>query len=1030
MKSKRYLTHRALPKRNALVVALALGMGISGLAYGQATSGTIFGNAPAGDTVTVTSTTTGASRTVTVGSDGQYTVPAMAAGSYTVTLLQNGNVISSRDGVHITVGGGTVVNFVNSGAENATNLSGVQVVASSIPKIDVSSVTSSNTVTLTAQDLRMLPLGQNADALALLAPKTTPGSDYFGGISFAGAGVTENAYYVDGYNVTALYDYTGTSYTMPYGAIAQTQTLTGGFSAKYGRADGGVINQLGKSGTNEWHFGARLQWVPRSLRASPRNFHYPNIELTSGETFTDPDGASLQGTLYDYNSDNKGWNVTKSAYVGGPLIKDKLFAFVAVDLSHSTGRGSSTITAGNPLHTFTNDRSTTWYGKITWNINDNNVFNYTRMDEESRSGYGRNIGFDYDTLSDTADQGPRPWSDYSNKTDIFHYTGYLGDNATLSVLYGRTTVKNPSSYPVNSSLPFIAGANNQDPAITGGAKIGNAQTVASMSSPLAGQNSKGLRVDFTYRLGDHLLAAGVDNMHYWAVGQGQTYSGPGYVWIYGHGKPGDNINAALDVGAPGGDGYYVSRNVYTTVSSMSARQRAWYVQDDWQVSQNVLVSVGLRNDGFQNYSPNGTAFVKQDNQWEPRLGVSWDVFGDSSLKLYANAGRYYLALPQAVANRQATASLNTNEYFTYTGIDSNGIPTGLTPVPNVAGTAPAGVVSANGEFGQLPDPDLVAAKNLKPQYQDAYIVGFDKTLGEDYVYGASAEYRSLGTLIDDGCYPYAIRDGITQLGLDPKDYAWTSNFCHLFNPNRTNIYKVNSATGGDAILVPVSQSLTGLPKVQRDYYALNLYIQHPFDGTWMGRVDYTFSRSWGNSEGQVRSDIGQGDISITEDWDYAELMSASRGYLSNHKRHQLKAYGAWQVSPDWMLSGTVQVFSGTPVSCLGFFGSDPTNSATNNPGFGYGSDYHWCEGQPSPPGAEGSTPWSKRLDLGVTYRPSAFDHKLALKMYVFNVFNQQVATQLDPNRFARYSRTVSNTYHMPISYTSPRYVRFTVTYDY
>ncbi len=68
------------------------------------------------------------------------------------------------------------------------------------------------------------------------------------------------------------------------------------------------------------------------------------------------------------------------------------------------------------------------------------------------------------------------------------------------------------------------------------------------------------------------------------------------------------------------------------------------------------------------------------------MGFSWDVFGDSSLKVYGNAGRYYLALPQATGERAASGS----DYYRHStsptrGIDSNGVPTGLAPVPGVDG---------------------------------------------------------------------------------------------------------------------------------------------------------------------------------------------------------------------------------------------------------------------------------------------------------------------------------------------------------
>ncbi|PPT90589.1 TonB-dependent receptor domain-containing protein, partial [Xanthomonas arboricola] len=90
--------------------------------------------------------------------------------------------------------------------------------------------------------------------------------------------------------------------------------------------------------------------------------------------------------------------------------------------------------------------------------------------------------------------------------------------------------------------------------------------------------------------------------------------------------------------------------------------------DRWQVNDHWLLTLGIRNDKFTNYNSDHVAYVDSGDQWAPRVGVSWDVFGDSSFKVFANVGRYYLALPNQVAIRGASASTFTNEYFTYTGI--------------------------------------------------------------------------------------------------------------------------------------------------------------------------------------------------------------------------------------------------------------------------------------------------------------------------------------------------------------------------
>src|SRR5690348_15004112 len=271
--NKRYMSRGALPRRTALTVAMAMGLGFTGLALGQATTGSIFGTAPAtaGDTVMVQGAN-GATREVAVDASGRYSVNGLPVGRYTVTLRKDGQVLATQENVTVSPASGTNVPFTAASAENAQNLGAVQVVASALPAIDVTSVNSSTIIT--AADLAKLPVTRSAESIALLAPGTVKGSSYFANaVSFSGSSVSENAYYVNGYNTGEPYRNIG-GFQLPYGAIDQQETLTGGYSAKYGRSDGGVINQIGKRGTNEWHFGAQVVWEPKFLEASPRNNYY------------------------------------------------------------------------------------------------------------------------------------------------------------------------------------------------------------------------------------------------------------------------------------------------------------------------------------------------------------------------------------------------------------------------------------------------------------------------------------------------------------------------------------------------------------------------------------------------------------------------------------------------------------------------------------------------------------------------------------------------------------------------------------
>lgn len=1027
--NKRYTTRVGLPRRHALAAALALGLGFTGMVHAQSTTGAIFGNAPgaaAGDTVTVTSAS-GLSRQGIVDASGRYSITHLPVGTYSVTLKHGEQVVSKRDNIGLSAGGGTEVSFANgeagnASAANAQELGLVEVTASALPAIDVSNVSSSTVIT--ASDLQKLPVARNAEAIALLAPGTVKGSGYFGNVvSFGGAGVTENAYYVNGFNTTETYSYTGSSYQLPYGSIDQQQTFTGGYTAKYGRSDGGVINQIGKRGTNEWHFGGQVVWAPRFAEWSPKNTYYPYQDVRDGYVVVDPD---LQGTLQRYRNDNKQWSTEYSAYVGGPLIKDTLFMHVALEKTKTSGRSVASTESGTD--SYNTDKGSNFYGKLDWNINDSNVLELTKLKSTARDGAGKQYFFDNDTRQDTDFIGENSINKTSTDAYIAHYTAYLTDAATFSVLYGKMTVDNPVLYPFSSANPGISASSAQNPAYwVNGGPIRNDQTEFYSYAPDASTRTRGLRADFSYQLTDHLLEVGIDNQKYSAHNQGQGMSGPGYAWIYGKtGDPTANINEALGVGAPG-QTYYVDRYIYSVQASMSMEQKAYYLQDTWQVSDKLVLSLGLRNDHFINYNDKGKAFVDENNQWEPRVGFSWDVNGDSSLKVYGNAGRYYLALPQSVAQRAATPSSYSDEYFTYTGIAPNGEPTGLTPVGGVDGAPAPGPVSSNNEVGQDKDPNTVTAKNLKAQYQDEYILGFDKTLGSNWVYGAKGTYRKLGTMIDDICDVGRIATKLEGMGLNPDDYDWADPGCRIFNPGETGKFKVNSVDGSNPITISMSKDDWGLPKgASRKYYGIDLYLSHPFDGKWFARLDYTFSRSWGNAEGQVRSDIGQADVSKTEDWDFGSLMDGAYGYLANHRRHQIKARGAYQISPEWLVSGALRIQSGTPKNCLGFYGPN----ADENPS-GYGSDYHWCNGKRTPPGSTGFTPWTKQLDLGIRYTPAFAQNKLAFSLDLFNALNEQKALQIDPNQNPRSGiHTISNTYNTGLYFEQPRYARLSVSYDY
>jgi len=1026
-------------QRKALALAIggSVALAFAGGAFAQAVNGTIRGMVPVAPNETIQITGgAGFNRTISVGPSGEYAV-ILPVGTYTVSLLQNGQVVQTRTGVTPTAAGAVTVDFTSSSA-NAQTLSAINVTANAVPAIDVTSTNQTSTVT--AKQLSQLPIGRNAESIALMAPGVTQGSALLQNANptatgspllvFGGASVAENAYYIDGMNTTDPLTGQG-GVSLPYGAIEQQQTITSGYGARYGRSIGGVINQIGKSGSNEWHFGFQGVWEPGRFRNDYVDQVYNNPRNTNA--------GQLPGDLYRRRADNHRSETIYDAYVSGPIVKDKLLFFVGVeqDNIHSNSVTAKGATAFNDFSTVHRPKI---YAKLNWNINENNYLTVTGAQTENKTWVSR-FDYDYDTRQTGDYLLSFPATKNAFRLWTANYTSYLTDNLTLHAMLGKLHGEYYQE-PPSSPLPYIFGAASQNPAFAPPGGIVNTQTNADVGNPAHKDTVMNYRVDVDWKLpwnllGTHDLEVGIDNSTVWDIGDGSVMTGPGYAWSYGQQTgaggtkgPGDTItgtdpSVAPYIGPPnsnpdGATGYYVSKYIFENAASVRVVQHAEYIQDNWQITPNFLMKVGLRDDSFVNYNPANEPYIRLTKpQWEPRIGFSWDVHGDSSLKLYGNAGRYYLALPAGVALRGAGASTFTDQYFTYNGIDSNGIPLGLTPIPE----NPVNGVSQNNEYGEPLDPRTVASTNIKAEYADAYVLGMQQKLnflGTDWVFGANGIYKKLGRIVDD----WDDQQRMCAAGL-AQGYAWlTPSACTnytlgavLINPSETQTIMVKTPTGG-LVPVTVDQAAQGFPdKVKRDYYAINLSLEHPWDGKWWGEISYTFARNWGNTEGPVDSIIGQAgsSVSITEQWDFYQIMQGAYGQLPNDQRHQLKIAGEYAITPEWMVGGNLFIASGHPRICLGDYPVAVTPD--------YGPSYHFCNGQVAPPGSTGYTPWTHQLALNVIYTPAWANHDLSFKLDVFNVFNSQTPLQYR----AYYPLT---TYGRVEGWTDPRYVRFSVAYNW
>ncbi len=261
---------------------------------------------------------TGAEHTVAADGEGFFTIGQLRPGAYTVTITAAGFSNYKATQVQVLVG-------------NTTTLSPRLTVSSTGATVEVSGATPLiNTeapdfsTTLNQQTIDNLPInGRRWSDLTLLTPGVVADSNGFGLLSVRGISPLLNNVQIDGADDNQAYfseerGRTREGYSTPMVAVQEFQVNTGVYSAEYGRATGGVINSVTKSGTNQLH--GELYFYDRDNDWGAKN---PFTKLT---TF---DAATGTTTTIQYKPTD--WRKQWGFGVGGPIIKDKLFWFYTYD---------------------------------------------------------------------------------------------------------------------------------------------------------------------------------------------------------------------------------------------------------------------------------------------------------------------------------------------------------------------------------------------------------------------------------------------------------------------------------------------------------------------------------------------------------------------------------------------------------------------------------------------------------------------------------------------------------------------------
>jgi hypothetical protein len=252
---------------------------------------------------------TGVAREITTDSGGFYSAPNLLPGVYDVTVTAPGFSTSVQSELTLTVGASKTLNISLQVGQVTEKVE----VTASAPSVELTSSTISGQVDSTTE--RELPLnGRDWTQLATLQPGVTSvrveagasnrGNRGYGTLlTISGHQPFENNYRINGISIN---DYSngspGSSIGVNLGvdAIQEFSVLTGNYSAEYGRASGGVINGITKSGSNEFHGDA---------------YYFIRDKVLDARNYFDPT------TIPPFHRDQFG------VAGGGPIIKNKTFIF-------------------------------------------------------------------------------------------------------------------------------------------------------------------------------------------------------------------------------------------------------------------------------------------------------------------------------------------------------------------------------------------------------------------------------------------------------------------------------------------------------------------------------------------------------------------------------------------------------------------------------------------------------------------------------------------------------------------------------
>jgi outer membrane receptor protein involved in Fe transport len=701
-----------------------------------------------GATVTARNTETGFVRTGVSDQEGRYRIAAVPPGSYEIGAELQGFGRAVRQGVTLTVGAESVINFELAVAGVTEQVT----VQADAPVVETT--TSAVQSTLRREQIDLLPLAGRdyTNAIRLVPGAAANNSSY----SFGGSRGRSNTFTVDG--VDNSDEISGFAHQSPaLDSIQEIQVLVNGFKAEYGQASGGVVNVITRSGTNQLHgtgFGLfqdedLRSRSPYANRALPKD---PSQRIQYGATVGGPIRQNRTHFFATYERDDRDtasvstYTLPSADQVANAAASTRQFLSTHnIDISRFGAGGTQRLSRPE----FVDVHKAT--GRIDHQMNANQFFTarYLLDSNDQPSGQSGTL-LDYN--------GGRTYlkTQYVN----FNHKWVIGANK-LNEAYVQYGNHDEQIDAIFNTIPRIN--------VSGGFDLGSTTNFNPVNNHVLAFNNNLTWTMTGTRTGEHVLKGGAQLK----VLRSDSFFDSNFrgTWTF------PNIAAFLN-GTP-------SR--YTANQGDSSLERpnetyGFFVQDDWRPRQNLTLNLGLRYDYESaktqalipvNGEP-GPGISNDKNNISPRVGFAWSPRGDTKQVIYGGSGIYY---DQVILNIIGNARFTPPKVI---GIQ----------IDNVAGSPLSWPDPFNGGAVSFPpptvsiiDPELVTPWNWNSQIGYRRELASDIGLDVSFVYNRG--YDHVGITNANAAVPgTASSTGGVPVGGRPDPNFTTKNFYNNYGEIR------------------------------------------------------------------------------------------------------------------------------------------------------------------------------------------------------------------------------------------------------